>query len=787
MHRLPLIVLAGYAVALQTQVDLTPFRNNKAAALTNHSTANFDNHNGSYPAEYLPTGQLIDASIAYALPNWSSPTGIHDNINCSGQTIQLPQGKYYSFNWLGATDGIAYVNGEFFAVYEDGTTESLGFVIAPWWLKNPSDGPITAPFLNEGDNNGSTRRNWNITRMFTFQHHLDNSKTLTALILPNQTASSQLTGVVSIHVFAITLLSAPEISQTEGPVLSVQNVRSTTNSIRTITPGYVNRLRSGDQVRVLVGITNEGVAPGTVLDDIKVQLAFPPIFEMTAVYVHMKVQSGLTVPNSEFFVHWGPYSVPAYTLSGTQYAEWYWYWQHNPANSSSRVWTYHKETYGEDFFYDMFFNDLTGSEWSAERFVEDVRGWGARYYVITTKHHDGFALFDTGNSSNRNSLNYGPKRDIIGELVNATHQHNLLHPTAPLYNGLYFSLPEWFNPAFAKYGHAGGGDDLYHRRSSDPNNPGYYILQRTGFAGGLARNAYNSSAPPEPYTGYIEVEDYLEDIMKPQMRSLIYDYDMDIMWCDVGGPTVWPELGRFSPPLCKSWSSLRVKIVPEWFNYARGQGRQVVANARCGANYSDFDNPEYSATSHLKTRKWESSEGSDPYSYGYNQDTPFENYRNTTYILHSLIDIVAKNGNYLIDVGPTGNGSIVEPSRKSLDGVGRWLGGDKAGGGGGEAIYDTQYWYVAQEDGDLRFTTKPDAFYIISLHYPVNGVIRTQLPLPVKEGDIIRFLGPQGEGTALDWCWVENDEEGAVFELYLDEEELKHTQDAWAFKASYTL
>ncbi|ESK89470.1 glycoside hydrolase family 29 protein [Moniliophthora roreri MCA 2997] len=821
-----LSLIAAAGAVQQTQVDLTLFLNNKAAALTNFSTGNFDNHNGSYPAEYLPNGTLVDASVVYTLPNWTSPTGTYDNINCSGQTIELPRGKYHSFNFLGATDGTAYVNGEFFALYEGGEMESLGFVVAPWWLKNPSDGPITAPFLNEGDKNGSTHRNWNITRMFTFQHHLDNTKVLTGLILPNETSSSQLTGVVSVHIFAITLLSVTNdnSSDTNGPILNVQNVRSTANfrtvnesevqlveitlnnlalsanssdtsnwltkpvelslcshSVDTLIPGKVNRLRGGDQVRVLVGIINkEGVEAGTIVSGVKVKVTsqgedemLDAIWTITAGIPDYYVgdDSLRTHESTEWFngakfgifVHWGIYSVPAYTLSGTQYAEWYWYWQHNPANESSRVWTYHKETYGEGSLYDMFFDEFTGTEWTAERWLDFVRDSGAKYYVITTKHHDGFALFDTGNSSNRNSLQYGPQRDIIGELTNATNAYNaLVTLDKKIYNGLYFSLPEWFNPAFAKYGHAGGGDDLYHRRSSDPNNPGYNILQRTGFAGGLAKNAYNESAPPEPYTGYVEVGDYLQDIMKPQMEALMYKYDMDIMWCDVGGPTVFPD------------------IAPGWFNYARSQGRQVIANARCGANYSDFDNPEYSPTSHLKTRKWESSEGSDPYSYGYNRDTPWQNYRNATYVLHSLIDIVSKNGNYLIDVGPTANGSIVPPSRESLLKVGKWL-----NSGSGEAIYDTQYWYVAQEDkeAELRFTTKPDAFYITSLRYPENGVIRSSLPLPVKLGDVATFLDSGNNTKELEWHWTEH----GVFELFVDEEEIRKVEDAWAFRINYSI
>lgn len=59
-------------------------------------------------------------------------------------------------------------------------------------------------------------------------------------------------------------------------------------------------------------------------------------------------------------------------------------------------------------------------------------------------------------------------------------------------------------------------------------------------------NAYNWSAPLEPYTGYVEVDDFLVDIMKPQMEALFYNYDADILWCDVGGPTIFQEIGASS-------------------------------------------------------------------------------------------------------------------------------------------------------------------------------------------------------------------------------------------------
>ncbi|KAL1715311.1 glycoside hydrolase [Schizophyllum commune] len=617
--------------------------------------------------------------------------------------------------------------------------------------------------------------------MFTFQHHVDNSRVLTSLILPNQTASSQLTGTVSIHVFAITLISESDVTAA-APILEVQNVRSTTkfrtlpssstqaqlieltlanlapssagpnawltspltlslesDDVETVLPATIVRLRGGDQAKVVVGVVNKkGVEVGAKG---RVRVVATRGNEKREEHREWDIVAGIpdyyvgdeslsTHESAEWFddakfglfVHWGIYSVPAWTVSGTQYAEWYWYWQHNPANASSAVWTHHRETYGEEFFYDDFFPMFTADAFDAEEFVGFVADVGAKYFVITTKHHDGFALFDTGASSNRNSLNYGPKRDLIAEIMLAAN-----NTQQQLHRGLYYSLPEWFNPA----------------------------------------NAYNASAPPEPYTGYVEVDDFLQDIMKPQMEALFYQYETDILWCDVGGPTVLPE------------------IAPEWFNRAKQAGRQVVANARCGANYSDFDVEcglrlggactDLSSPRTQKLRKWESSEGSDPYSYGYNRDTPYEDYRNATYILHSLVDIVSKNGNYLIDIGPTANGTIVPPSRSSLLKVGEWL---KIGG---DAIYGTKYWYVAAEDGDLRFTTKDNAFYILSLVYPEGGVISTKLPLPLKEGDKATFLGQDTADKELVWKWTDD----GAFELYADEDDLKQVDDVWAFKVAY--
>lgn len=95
-------------------------------------------------------------------------------------------------------------------------------------------------------------------------------------------------------------------------------------------------------------------------------------------------------------------------------------------------------------------------------------------------------------------------------------------------------------------------------------------------------------------------------------------------------------------------------------------------------------------------------------------------------------------------------------------------------------------------------TTKPDAFYIISLTYPTNGTIRTSLPLPIVEGDVVTFLGNTTTATSsttnstanarreeekktLEWHWTDD----GVFEMFVDEEPLKGVANAWAFKVEY--
>lgn len=318
---------------------------------------------------------------------------------------------------------------------------------------------------------------------------------------------------------------------------------------------------------------------------------------------------------------------------------------------------------------------------------------------MTTKHHDGFALFNTSETTDRNSLLYGPHRDILQELFTAAEEYQ-----PSLKRGTYFSLPEWFNPDFGPYGFA-----------QVPGNAS------TSWPGIIARNPYTGLE--EPYTGQLPINDFVADLMVPQMEILAYNYSTDIMWCDCGPVSV---------------SNGTAPFAAAWWNHARSQDRQVTINSRCGLpEASDFDTPEYATFSSSQRRKWESNEGLDPYSYGYNRATANSAYMNATTIVQDLVDMVSKNGNFLLDIGPRADGSIADAEVANLQMAGEWIHAHA------EAIFNTTYWFVMSEiaESGVRFTQTDDAFYILLLNKPKSSNIYIDAPLPLLKGDIISVVG----------------------------------------------
>lgn len=165
----------------------------------------------------------------------------------------------------------------------------------------------------------------------------------------------------------------------------------------------------------------------------------------------------------------------------------------------------------------------------------------------------------------------------------------------------------------------------------------------------------------------------------------------------------------------------------------------------------------------------------DPFSYGFNRATPLASYMNASSIVTSLIDIVSKNGNFLLDVGPTANGTILDVEKRHLKQAGRWIKSHA------EAIYNTTYWFVTPGEGDdVRFTISQDAFYIHTLARP-NSTLVLSSPIPWVAGDKVSVVGGKMHGAIVPSRKSSN---GSLI-LSVNKEIAAADQFAWVFKIPY--
>ena len=140
------------------------------------------------------------------------------------------------------------------------------------------------------------------------------------------------------------------------------------------------------------------------------------------------------------FIHWGLYSVPAYTRRDW-YAEWY---QHQlQTQKKPEVLEFHNRVYGENFHYADFVRDFKAELFDAKEWVKLFERAGARYLNLTSKHHDGFCLFPSPYAKYWNSVDVGPHRDLCGELRDACEGSKVKF-------GVYHSLYEWYHPLYLK-------------------------------------------------------------------------------------------------------------------------------------------------------------------------------------------------------------------------------------------------------------------------------------------------------------------------------------------------
>ncbi|KAI7521400.1 glycoside hydrolase, partial [Hortaea werneckii] len=306
-----------------------------------------------------------------------------------------------------------------------------------------------------------------------------------------------------------------------------------------------------------------------------------------------------------------------------------------------------------------------------------------------------------------------------------------------LHRATYFSLPEWFHPDYAPYGFG-------------------------SWPGGNATNPYTNVSLP--YTGYVALNDYVSDLILPEMLTLA-DMGTEIMWCDIGGP------------------NLTADFAAEFYNAAAQRGKQVLMDNRCGLP-GDFDTPEYASYDAVQLRKWESNLGMDPYSYGFNRATPLASYLDPQGIVSSLVDIVSKNGNFLLDIGPRADGSILDIEKRNLRMAGEWIRSHA------QAVFGTDYWFLTPSEGEsVRFTRNAEGFFILSLQ-PPNGSLVVESPVPYVEGDQVVVVGGKMDGVVVPTRLVEKNNPGSssserMLEITVSQEVRDADQFCWVFKIPY--
>ncbi|KAK0448928.1 glycoside hydrolase family 29 protein, partial [Desarmillaria tabescens] len=754
-----------------TPISLRSLFNNQAASF--NGSADFDGKGSSFDSQFLPSGPYVHDGIIYDLPeSWGSG---NDNVIADSQVISLPEPTFTQelhFVYAGdAGQGTHEFVANFILTFTDGSTqqvqrEPLNYFSRPYHFEN------------------GTQKNWNSSHIFQWSSSISSEHALRSITLPSINTAHKL------HLFAMSIspstVLSPDVVDVK-PALSIRRARFTSrwedfdgvraqavevtlanllstyslspetslnakhqiyisgSGIKTLYSGLVYRLVPGDQVTVDIFIlgAQEGESADVEIRDSHARVigtseGWPttPLFEHwtldTQVLGAHETPIWWNRAKYGIFIHWGIYSVPAWATP-SNYAESYDWFLHTDPGEDNPTWSHHLQTYGTDVVYDDFIANFTASKFNASEWLDLFDNAGAKYFVLVTKHHDGFSLFDTGNSTHRSSVYLGPKRDFVAELLDTAKKEK-----PDMYRGTYYSLPEWFSPDYSPYGFG-------------------------AWPGGLAHNAFNSSLL-DPYTGRLNITNYIEDIQLPHMLDLAKKYEMDIMWCDIGGP------------------NRTLEFAAEFYNNALAQGRQVTINNRCGA-VPDFDTPEYATFGAIQTRKWEASEGMDPHSYGLNLATNASSYKNATNIVQTLVDIVSKNGNFLLDVGPTAEGEIIAPMQTGLLGAGDWL------KYAGECVYDTNYWFPGSQDiyapiesTPARFTATPNTFCIITFVAPTNGQLAVNQRLPILPGDEVYLLNPSSPFGPLPW--TVNGTTGNFF-VDISGADLEAIQHAWAFQVRF--
>lgn len=426
------------------------------------------------------------------------------------------------------------------------------------------------------------------------------------------------------------------------------------------------------------------------------------------------------------FIHWGPYSVPAFKDE--------WYSRHMYAKGMPHN-LHHEKTYGslKNFGYKDFYPMMTGEKFNPDFWADLILHSGAKYAGPVSEHADNFSLWDS-KVNPVNSVNYGPHRDVVGECFHALRKRGI--KTLATFHHQW--LWGWFMSTDPDA-------DVY-----DPKNEKFY-----GPSLPLETNRY------EPYR--LPDEAFCRT-WREKVAEVVEKYSPDALYFDSRSFLIHEED--------------RYRMAEHYYLHC-SDGQGVIT-------YKQEDFPEGIGVLDLERGCF-----SDPKPFIWQCDDRLEDnitwcmvqnptYRSATSVIHQLCDIVSKNGNLLLNVGPYADGSFHPDAIQKLYDIGDWL---KLNG---EAIYESRPYKSAMEgptyvkninydiakiqkqlatgeeasveqqaltENDFRFTTRDGFLYVIAMGWPQNGEwkIRT-----LKSGtENIRSISLLGYPKALSFSQTE--------------------------------
>jgi alpha-L-fucosidase len=437
---------------------------------------------------------------------------------------------------------------------------------------------------------------------------------------------------------------------------------------------------------------------------IKAQQIFQPTWESLSSH---QVPEWYKDAKFGIFIHWGLYSVPAFG------SEWY---PRQMYQKGSAEFKHHTETYGPQniFGYKDFIPMFKAEKFNADQWADLFKRSGAKYVVPVAEHHDGFAMYNTS-LSKWNAFNMGPKRDIIGELAEAVRKKDMIFGLSS------HRIEHWF---FMNEGR---------KINSDVNDSAY-------------ADFYGPARDEKDTLTAVYMNDWLL-----RCTELVSKYKPQLVWFDW-----WIE-----QPAMEAY---RKSFTAFYYNQGLSWNKGVVVN------YKNKSFPETAAVLDLERGKmegirslpWQTDDAIGFKSWGYIDG---ENYKSVQYIVDELIDIVSKNGNLLLNIGPRSDGTIPEEQQQLLLSIGKWLEIN------GEAIYGTSPWKIFGEgpteniggsfidskvknftSQDIRFTTKGKVLFAIALAVPANHekITLKNLSLRSGNGKVIK-LELLGSDEKVDW------------------------------------